>query len=220
MTFSKLLKAANASDVSRAKALLEGSEGIRVEELDKSLVVAIQHGRLGVVELLLDHGASVDGPLDKGGLRLSGRNLASPLIRAVGCGQVDVIRSLLTRGADANARNARGMSALTYAARNSQKADSATNVAIMKCLIERGADVNAVDTGKCVTALMYAAISADADLVELLVKSGAAVDATHPTGATALTFAAEKGSLPAVKTLVANGADVLSVDLQGGSAVI
>ncbi len=75
-------------------------------------------------------------------------------------------------------------------------------------LIKQGADVNSPQ-GDGVTALHWAARSADADLVKALVAAGANANARTEFGAyTPLHLAAERGAAPIVSALVAAGTPV------------
>ena len=82
-------------------------------------------------------------------------------------GDASAIRSLLDRGADANARDPHGNTLLTLAANS-----DAISVDTVKSLIERGADLNAKDAeGR--TALDCAKTRGSTAVVDLLVKAGA-----------------------------------------------
>lgn len=88
----------------------------------------------------------------------------APLLLAAGEGRLAAVRYLLDQGADVNARDERGRSALTEAAFNG-------NASVIKELILRGADLNALsDEG---TALDIAINTNHAEAVELLKHYGA-----------------------------------------------
>jgi len=88
----------------------------------------------------------------------------APLLLAAGEGRLDAVRYLLDQGADVNARDGRGRSALTEAAFNG-------NAAVIKELILRGAELNAQsDEG---TALDIATKTNHAEAVDLLKHYGA-----------------------------------------------
>jgi len=88
----------------------------------------------------------------------------APLFLAAGEGRVDAVRYLLDQGADVNARDERGRSALTEAAFNG-------NVSVIKELVLRGAELNALsDEG---TALDIAVNTNHAAAIELLKHYGA-----------------------------------------------
>ena len=103
----------------------------------------------------------------------------NPLVMvAAAVGSTDAMRFLLDAGADVNARNAFGSTALIW---------SATDIAKVRLLLERGANVNAAaKTGR--TALFVAAMSdPSADIVRLLVAKGADVKTKDAFGNTVLT---------------------------------
>ncbi|MGE0363848.1 MAG: ankyrin repeat domain-containing protein [Vicinamibacterales bacterium] len=145
------------------------------------------------------------------------------------------VRQLLRTGADANAAQGDGMTALHWAAMNGDAAltemllvaganPRATTrlggftplhlatqngrAAVVAPLVKGGAPVNA-RTSTGTTPLMLAAASGNADVVRQLAEAGAdlnLVDGAH--GQSALMFAAGLGRTEAVKMLVARGADL------------
>lgn len=80
--------AARAGNVDLVKErMVDGADA----RLSKALLVAVQEGHLGVVELLLEHGADINSIDDRG---------YGPLEYALRWNRLDVARLLLTRGAD------------------------------------------------------------------------------------------------------------------------
>jgi len=71
---------------------------------------------------------------------------------------------------------------------------------VAHALIEKGADLNARNSGG-VTALMIAAAKGHADVVELLVRAGADVEAQTEHGDTALSIARARGDQKVIKLL-------------------
>jgi uncharacterized protein len=161
--------------------------------------------------------------------------LEAPLAVAAMREDLAEVRTLLARGADPNAPQGDGMTALHWAAERGQ-ADIAAALlganarlsattrlgdytplhlaarrgheAVALRLIAAGADVSAVaSTG--VTPLHLAAAAGTRATIDALLAKGAAVDAREPQwGQTPLMFAAAAGRTEAVKALVAKGADV------------
>jgi hypothetical protein len=82
-------------------------------------------------------------------------------------------------------------------------------------LLAKGAEVNAIIKGKG-TALHWAALTGRSDVVELLIRSGANLNANDDKyGATPLHLAAYKGNKGAVQTLLNAGADPYAKDKDG-----
>jgi ankyrin repeat protein len=127
------------------------------------------------------------------------------------------IQLLLDAGADVDARDARGETALTYACQNPLGPDPL----VVKMLIQAGANVNARGS-KGRTPVMFAALcDHTTQVVELLLKSSAEVSARDSMGWTALMHATRRRqeNLDAVRTLVRAGADVNASHKQGGTAL-
>src|SRR6266566_1946473 len=110
-----------------------------------------------------------------------------------------LIRSLLDSGADVNAAQADGTTALHWAVYN----DDAETAAL---LVKRRANVNAANRYG-VPPLSLACTNGNADLVKLLLEAGADANASLQGGETVLMTAARAGNLEAVKALLARGAN-------------
>ncbi len=98
-----------------------------------------------------------------------------PLHWAIGDGNVDSVRALIEAGADVNAKDVRGATALHQAAYGN-------NVAVAAVLIEAGADVNAKNV-RGATALHQAAYGNNAAVAAVLIEAGADVNAVATLGA-------------------------------------
>src|SRR3990167_472016 len=120
------------------------------------------------------------------------------LIEAASFGRTDTAKLLLDRGADINAINDYGGTALISAARFWPRSDGNTDT--VKLLLDRGSDINAVDASGT-TALILAAEYAPIDTVRLLLKMGADIDHVNQDGNTALGLARLKNRVEIVKIL-------------------
>jgi formylglycine-generating enzyme required for sulfatase activity len=115
------------------------------------------------------------------------------LIRAAEQGNAEVVKRLLSAGANVNVRDPDGWTPLLRAAVGG-------HLAVAKIFIEAGADVNAANPDGN-TPLMGAALAGNKELVQLLLQKGAKPDAKNQKGLTALTFAQQKGYAEVVKFL-------------------
>ncbi|MBM3227232.1 MAG: hypothetical protein FJZ47_25985, partial [Candidatus Tectomicrobia bacterium] len=145
--------------------------------------------------------------------RSSGPPPPPPLIKAVSKGDTPAARALLAKGADVQARDSNGRTALMYAAENG---DPTT----VQALLTHGADVNARDAQGW-TALMYAAENGDLTTVQTLLVQKAHVNAkSEGTGWTALMSAAARGHFPVTQALLAQGAEANAREKDGQTALI
>lgn len=148
-------------------------------------------------KFLVEHGADVNAMCDK---------YTTALLAAVQSSNFEIMEYLLEKGADATARctgeeHAMGATPLILST-FTMSAKSA------KHLIEKGADVNAVDD-EGMTALVCAAWCPDSDMVKMLLEHGSS-DVNHHSWkrGTALQAAAAKGSEDCCELLLEHGANV------------
>lgn len=142
-------------------------------------------------------------------LALGGGAPESPVADAAQDGDTELVRALVRDGADVNAAQADGMTALHWAAVN----DDATT---MQVLLYAGANREPSTRLGSYTPLHLASRSGHADVVRLLVEAGSDVNALTATGVAPLHFAAEAGDAEAIEFLVAHGADVNARDTYAG----
>ena len=160
------------------------------------LVDAARAANWNVVRTLIAQGArgEVVNAADSDGSR--------PLHWAVRADELQVVDLLLRAGADAKAENRLGVTPLYLAAQNG-------NAAIIRRLLDAGANANQVDRMTGETLLMVATKTGAADAVQTLLKAGADPNATEPQlQLTALMMASEAGHTEVVRSLLDHEADV------------
>jgi ankyrin repeat protein len=131
----------------------------------------------------------------------------SPVADAAQSGDLETVRSLLRQGADVNAAQGDGMSALHWAAMN----DDAQMVGV---LLYAGANSESTTRLGGFTPLHLAGRAGYADVIDALVGGGANISAATSTGVTPLHYAAASAQADAVAALIAGGA---SVDARDGT---
>ena len=114
------------------------------------------------------------------------------------------IGDLLKQGADVNAAQVDGMTALHWSTYND-------DLQTTELLLQAGANAKAANRYG-VTPLTLACTNGNGAIVELLLKGGADPNAPLPGGETPLMTAARTGALPAVKALLSHGASVDAKD--------
>jgi ankyrin repeat protein len=146
------------------------------------------------------------------------------------------VKQLLKEGADVNAAQGDGMTALHWAATHGDAAEArmlvyagarleaatrnanytplhlaarAGNASVVKALLEAGANVSATTSSGGATALHLAAAQGSTDVIIALLDHGAKVDARESAwGQTPLMWAADFNRVKAIEILIARGADI------------
>ena len=212
------------------------------------LTIAVNGGNTEIVRLLLDAGARVKTVERQPGkevdaaelIRTAEENgdtkivemlrktlemeLISELVDASYMGDFEVVRILVNMGADVNAKDSYGKTAIESAAMAGNNgiyefliakgvnsdlfvSASATDEKRVRELIRNGADVNAVNEYGS-AALMLASKDAGLEVMEILLLNGAEIDHQNGQGRTALMYAAKNGWKEAVKLLIDHNADI------------
>ena len=128
-------------------------------------------------------------------------------------GEVERVRVLLAAGADVNAAQGDGMTALHWAAFHDRQS-------LAQLLLEAQADVAAVTRVGAIMPLSMAASNGSAAMVEALVTSKASVNISTATGATPLMAAATSGSVDAVRLLLDHDAFVNARETANGQTAL
>ena len=124
-------------------------------------------------------------------------------------GNLVIVKYLVAKGANVNAKSKDGDTPLLSACR------SGNNAEIVRFLVSKGADVRAKGKGN-MTPLHYAVgVDREGEMVEFLIHKGANVNAKNEDGGTPLHLAAGWGNLKAVAVLIKAGADV-NIKSNGG----
>jgi ankyrin repeat protein len=129
---------------------------------------------------------------------------------AVRAGDLAEVKRLVTGGAPVNARDTLGSTPLLDAAWGG-------NTDIASFLIQHGADVNARHLEADSTALQYAVLTGRANMVQLLIQTGAHVGGEYRDGQTLVHVAAARGSIPVLDLLIDAKAGIQSLDANGNT---
>jgi uncharacterized protein len=181
-----------------------------------SLMWAIYNNDMELARALLKAGAKANVISNYG---------ASALSEAIKHNDLEMVRTLLDAGADVNSTGTDNQTALMLAISVGPQAQK-----IAELLIQRGADVNAIETFRGQNALMWAAAGNMPDIVEQLIAKGATninmraksddwarmvtsepraqFGTRHTGGLTALLYATRSGCLRCAQALVKAGADI------------
>lgn len=122
----------------------------------------------------------------------------TPLMAAAGRGDLAEVRRLLAEGADVNAADAMGFTALFHACYNGDEDRGYPDV--VRALLEAGADREA-RIGYGVRPLMYAAGNGEAGVVEALLAAGADPAARNEGGRTALMMVKDRDYVDVINLL-------------------
>jgi len=191
---------------------------------------AILNGRDATVEkIITDHPKLLNSR--------DSRNGFTPLHWAVIAGRSNLVCWLINKGADVNAADPSGMTPLHKAAIFNRAGSAEALIAagadydacgrkygalrlmpihlaaeegkteVIKCLLDRGVDVNAATRGaNCITPLHFAAAKGRTNVIEYLISAGADINACDLARKTPLAWAVESGQIEAAQMLRKAGA--------------
>jgi ankyrin repeat protein len=153
---------------------------------------ACEEGHVAIAAFLLDQGAQVG---------------VDDLVRIVGNGNIEVVKMLLEKGADAAAATEYGKTPLHEASKNG-------HLEIAMMLLEKGADAAAA-TEYGWTPLYEASENGHLEIAMMLLEKGADAAAATKYGWTPLYEASKNGHLEIAKMLLEKGADVTATTENG-----
>ncbi|NJK65101.1 MAG: hypothetical protein HC921_22440 [Synechococcaceae cyanobacterium SM2_3_1] len=161
------------------------------------LIGAAGKGQLSMIQRLIEDGLDVDSS------DLTYLDGETPLHAALVSGQYSTAKALLELGANIEARDFLGLTYLMVAAQEH-------NADIVQLLIEQGSNVNARDNNGNTAIMLAIGARAYTDLqrrariltTNLLLKSGAALDAVNAFGQTAIDLARESEDSELIKLLM------------------
>ena len=134
------------------------------------------------------------------------------LVAAASAGRKDVVERLLRDGADVNARDSSGRTAVTAAA-------AAEHVGVVRVLIDAGADVDMQDDDRS-NPLLLCGENGNVALLREVLRAGPDLTATNRFGGTALIPASDRGHVEMVRALLQTDIDVDHVNRLGWTALL
>ena len=176
----------------------------------QDLLNAIDKNNLSAARTALDAGANVNEATNNA----LGLLTITPLSYAVHHQATEIVKLLLERGANINAKDPLG----TGTPLNEAAEKGYTEIAAM--LLNKGADPEVRDETMNFTPLLDAAVGAHTEVAKLLLDHGASVDAASPDGVTPLFMAAGSGDATLVQLLLDRHADIRHRDNSGRTALI
>jgi ankyrin repeat protein len=132
------------------------------------------------------------------------------LFMAIGHQDAAAVKAMLARGADPNAQNTLGMSALTIAA-------GVGNLEVIQALLAAGAEVNG--GSQFGGPLTFAAYDSKPEVMRLLLEKGASISTARPDRISILMLAARAGHPEVLRQVLAKKADLHAVDNHGSTAL-
>ena len=155
-------------------------------------------------------------------------NTTTPLMRAAKRNNADVVNFLISKGADVNAKNKKGWTALLFAA-------SQNTSDVVKLLLDNGADINAKNkdgNNAIICALEHAPRENVSSVVNVLVRYGADKNAVSKNGRKAINYIKNalsdndfiklcaKGNIKEIDLAFKNGANINALSKDNSTALM
>lgn len=153
----ELLNAVKAGRSYEVKSLLKKGADVNIRDKEKSdtpLIIAALHGRVDIVQLLLEYDANVNTKQEDG---------MTALMMAAMKGHVGILQLLIFKGADVEAKDGEGVTALMWAA-------AGGHIGVVVTLLDKDVDTKVKDD-KGRTALEWA--GEDVNITRLIKKRSA-----------------------------------------------
>ena len=201
-----LIRAVQRGDAAAVRTLLSQRVDVNAVDADgaSALFLAVQRDDLKLVETLIGAGANA---------RTANRRGVTPLYLACVNANPALVRRLLEAGADPRGALPEGETMLMAAARTG-------SLETVTLLLDRGVDVNARESWRGQTALMWAVAQEHPVVARRLLERGADVKVKSKAGFSALVFAARSGNPESVRILLEAGADVNEAASDGTSVLV
>ena len=202
----RLADAVKNRDASEIGRLLQEHVDINVPQPDGATALhwAAHWDDHATAALLIEAGAKVDATNELG---------ITPMHLACTNGSFRMVNALLAAKANPNLATPSGEAPLMTAARSG-------NSSVVTALVGAGADVNAKESTKGQTALMWAFAQGHIDAAEVLLNNGADVKAKATSGYTPLLFAVRAGDPDGTKLALLRGAYVNETAADGTTPLL
>ncbi|XP_043476620.1 uncharacterized protein LOC122507780 [Leptopilina heterotoma] len=199
-----------------------------MQDICENIRTAVEHGRTDIIRSILDacdNGNATDGITKDKILNQPLLDEGTFLCYASKANQVDVVRTLLSCGADPAIQNAQGHNALDVASseivrhiyvEELLRATAASEIERVEQLLVSGINVNSWDSeGSKNTPLHWAACYGNKEIVAFLIDRGGDVNSQNGCGATPLHDAVNRGDVIICEELLCSGANPLIRAVKG-----
>ncbi|XP_046749548.1 uncharacterized protein LOC124413185 [Diprion similis] len=199
-----------------------------MQDICENIRTAIEHGRTDIIRSLLDaceNGNTGESITKEKILNQALLEEGTFLLYASKINQVDVVRTLLSCGADPTIQNSQGYNAVDVASSDAirhiyveelLRATAASELERVVQLLAAGININSWDSeGSKNTPLHWAACYGNKDIITCLIDRGADVNAENGCGATPLHEAVNRGEVTICQQLLHSGANPLARAIKG-----